>query len=292
VCTGDEPDGAHGALYTIKQQLEWATGELYSVSGSAALDSEILLAYCLQKNRSYLLTWPQKELTSEQFDCFHELIKKRLLPQPIAYLTGSREFYSMELNTTPATLVPRPETEMLVESVLDLMSDIDQPKILELGTGTGAIALAIKKYSATSEILATDISKSALKVAKSNAEKHHLRVTFVVSDWYQGIHNQLFDVIVSNPPYIAAADPYLSRGDRPAEPLSALSSGETGMEALEVIIRGAKEYLTAGGWIVLEHGYDQQQEVTDILQEYGFCEIQTLRDFNDLPRLSRARKAE
>lgn len=277
---------------TIKQQLEWATKVLYSISCSAALDSEVLLAFCLQKNRSYLLTWPEKELTAKQLECFHELVRKRLQPQPVAYLTGSREFYSMELNTTPATLVPRPETEMLVDTVLELIAEIASAKILELGTGTGAIALAIKKHAPSSDILATDISQSALQVARTNAEKHHLDISFVESNWYQAIQPHKFDVIVSNPPYIAACDPYLSQGDLPAEPLQALSSGETGLEALRVIIQGAGTYLTASGWIVLEHGYDQQQAVTELLLEYGFSDIKTHRDFNDLARLTLARNKQ
>ncbi len=283
-------DGAHDAPYTIKQQLEWATGILYSISCSAALDSEVLLAFCLQKNRSYLMTWPERELTSDQYEHFHDLIRKRLQPQPVAYLTGSREFYSMELTTTPATLVPRPETEMLVDSVLDLIAGLPAQKILELGTGTGAISLAIKKYAPESEILATDISLPALQVAQSNALKHHLDITFIESDWYQSVQRTKFNIIVSNPPYIAASDPYLSQGDLPAEPLQALSSGETGLEAINVIIQGAKEYLQNEGWILLEHGYDQQQAVTGIFLQYGFRDISTLRDFNDLARVTLARK--
>ncbi|MCK4711086.1 MAG: peptide chain release factor N(5)-glutamine methyltransferase [Gammaproteobacteria bacterium] len=274
----------------IKQQLERATKALYSISCSAALDSEVLLAFCLQKNRSYLLTWPEKELSSDQLECFHELVRKRLQPQPVAYLTGSREFYSMELNTTPATLVPRPETEMLVDKVLELIAELDSPKILELGTGTGAISLALKKHAHSCEILATDISQAALKVAQSNAQKHHLDISFVESNWYQSIPQDLFDVIVSNPPYIAASDPYLGQGDLPAEPLMALSSGETGLESLKTIIQQASAFLQPAGWIVLEHGYDQQQAVTELLLEYGFREVETLRDFNDLARLTLARR--
>ncbi len=284
--TNDLKNGAHGAPYSIKQQLEWATKTLFSISCSAGLDSEVLLAFCLQKNRTYLLTWPEKELTTEQLDCFREIIKKRLQPQPVAYLTGSREFYSMELNTTPATLVPRPETELIVDTVLDLIAHIDAPEILEMGTGTGAIALALKKYKPKSNVLATDFSQAALDVARSNAIKHELTISLLQSNWYQYVPERKFDVIVSNPPYIAADDPYLSQGDLPAEPIMALSSGETGLEALEMIIQDASSYLNKDGWIVLEHGYDQQQQVTEILEKNGFDNIKTLTDFNDLPRVS------
>ena len=284
--TTDLKNGAHSAPYSIKRQLEWATNNLFSISCSAALDSEVLLAFCLSKNRSYLLTWPEKELTAEQLDCFREIIQKRLQPQPVAYLTGSREFYSMELNTTPATLVPRPETELIVDTVLDLTADFDTAKILEMGTGTGAIALALKKYKPDANLLATDFSQQALDVALSNAKKHDLTISFLQSNWYQHVPEQQFDVIVSNPPYIAADDPYLSQGDLPAEPLMALSSGETGLEALEIIIQDARSYLNKGGWIVLEHGYNQQQQVAEILEKNGFDSIKTLTDFNGLPRVS------
>lgn len=274
------------ASHSIKRQLEWATDCLLSTSSSAALDSEVLLAFCLKKNRSYLLTWPEKELTAEQLVCFQNIIKKRQQPQPVAYLTGFREFYSMELNTTAATLVPRPETELLVDTVLDLIADVDAPQILEMGTGTGAIALALKKHKPMSELLATDISQQALDVARLNADKHGLTISLLKSNWYQQLSPQKFDVIVSNPPYIAADDPYLSQGDLPAEPLMALSSGETGLESLELIIREAGNYLNNGAWIILEHGYNQQQQVQDLLAKYAFSHIKTLKDFNDLPRVS------
>jgi len=277
---------------SIKQLLEWATQNLCAMSCSARLDSEILLAHCLHKNRSYLLTWSEQILTEGQRDCFRELISRRLQPQPVAYLIGHREFYSMELITTPATLVPRPETELLVDTVLELIDGRTSVDILELGTGTGAIALAIKKHADAAMIVASDISADALGVARVNAQKHHLDIEFIQSDWYQGVAQRYFDLIVSNPPYIAANDPYLSQGDLPAEPRQALTSGESGLEALEVIISNAGKYLKPEGWILLEHGYDQQLAVTSLLQDALFNSIKTLRDFNDLPRLTMARLAQ
>ncbi len=288
MCASNSENSMQAETSTIKQQLEWATGILFSISCSAALDSEVLLAFCLNKNRSYLLTWPDKKLTENQLDCFRDLIRKRLQPQPVAYLTGSREFYSMELKTTADTLVPRPETELIVDTVLDLIADIEIPDILEMGTGTGAIALALKKNNPASRLLASDISLQALEVARSNAQKHNLDISFLESNWFQNLENEKFDVIVSNPPYIAADDPYLGQGDLPAEPLLALSSGETGLEALEIIIKGAGRYLNKAGWIVLEHGYNQQQQVTALLEKYAFTRIKTLTDFNGLPRVSLA----
>ncbi len=276
---------------SIRQQLQWATGVLESITCSARLDSEILLAFCLQKERSYLMTWPELELTQQQLECFQGLIRKRLQPQPIAYLTGEKEFYSLTLKTTAATLVPRPETEMLVDKVLELTGNIAEPEILELGTGTGAIALSIKQHSPKSKILATDVSQAALDVAQENAAQHHLDVEFILSDWFQGVNQQRrFDVIVSNPPYIANHDPYLSQGDLPAEPQLALTSGDDGLQALTRIITSADLFLKPGGWLVLEHGYDQQQSVNNLFQNQGYAQVETLVDFNQLPRMSVAQR--
>lgn len=276
---------------SIRQQLDWASGVLNTHSCSSRLDSEILLAHCLGRDRAYLMTWPERELEPQQLDCFRDLVRKRLQPQPVAYLIGSREFYSMMLKTTPDTLVPRPETELLVEKTLELSHEMEQPKILELGTGTGAIVLAIKQHCPGCRVTATDISEQALQVARENAESFRLEVDFLLSDWYQAIPPQRYDLIVSNPPYIAAADPYLGQGDLPAEPQQALCSGESGLEALQVIIDGASDYLGKDGWIVLEHGWDQAEPVREMLQSNGFSHVQLIKDFNQLPRLTRAQLA-
>ncbi len=272
---------------TIRQQLAWATALFEAISDSARLDSEILLAHCLKRDRSYLMTWPERELDAGHIDCFHSLVQRRLEPQPVAYLVGSREFYSLQLETTPTTLVPRPETELLVEKSLQLLASKQSPSILELGTGTGAIALALKQHCADCRLTATDINAETLEVARRNATKHGLEVEFIQSDWYRSLDpDHGYDLIVSNPPYIAANDPYLSNGDLPAEPRNALCSGESGLEALEVIIRGAVDHLQPGGWLVLEHGYDQQQQVQQLLLGQGFDLVETFHDFNNLPRVS------
>ncbi len=272
---------------SIRQQLDWAAGVLDSITCSARLDSEILLAFCLQKARSYLMTWPEKELDQQQLDCFQALIRRRLQPQPIAYLIGEKEFYSLSLKTTAATLVPRPETEMLVDKVLQLTQHMAAPHVLELGTGTGAIALAIKKHNPACRMLATDVSQDALEVATENAARHQLEIEFLLSDWFDALEqSDCFDIIVSNPPYIAEQDPYLSQGDLPAEPRLALTSGEDGMQALTHIITLATGFLKPGGWLVLEHGYDQLQAVSQLLTAQGYTQVETLLDFNQLPRMS------
>ena len=278
-------------MNTIKQQLKWGSDILYNTSCSAQLDSELLLAHCLQKDRSYLFSWPEKVLTRQQQDCFHELVRRRLQPQPVAYLVGYREFYSLPLKTTPDTLVPRPETELLVDTALELLNHQPGARVLELGTGTGAIALAIKKHSPSSRVRATDCSSAALDVARTNANIFSLDIEFVHSDWYRAIEaGAQFDFIVSNPPYVAAGDPCLRQGDLRAEPIGALSSGESGLEALEVIIAGAGERLKAGGYLLLEHGFEQAQAVTGMLENMKFEAIQTKRDLNDLERMTMARK--
>ena len=276
---------------TIKQQLDRASAILYSISCNARLDSEVLLAHCLDKPRSYLMTWPERELDETQLRCFNDLLRRRLQPQPVAYLIGHREFYSMDLITTQATLVPRPETEMLVDQCLALVATIERPKVLELGTGTGALSLALKKHAPKCQIIATDVSEEALDVARSNARKYRLDTVFIHSDWYQQIPAQRFDIIVSNPPYIAANDPYLGQGDLPAEPRQALCSGDSGLEALQIIIRQAPDFLREQGWVIVEHGYDQQQAVAELFRQAGLINNQCQRDFNDLPRMSLARKA-
>ncbi len=283
-----EPAVAVGA--SIREQLQWARSVLHSISCSCQLDSEVLLAHCLDKDRSYLFTWPERELDEAQQACFHELVRRRLSPEPVAYLVGHREFYAMQLTTTPATLVPRPETELLVDTALELMRSHTAQRVLELGTGTGAISLAIKRHNPACAITASDVSAAALQVARANAEKVALEIEFIESDWYQALDPAVrFDLIVSNPPYVAALDPCLSQGDLPAEPFAALCSGSSGLEALEVIIAGAGARLIPAGWLLLEHGPSQQQQVQSMMAAQGFVEITTLPDLNGLPRMTRGR---
>lgn len=278
---------------TIRHYLDWASDKLSSMSCSARLDSEVLLAHCLKKNRSYLMTWPEQELSNEQAERYLQLIQRRLQPQPVAYLVESREFYSMELKTTPATLVPRPETELLVDTVLELIESTPATHILELGTGSGAIALALKKHARDIHVLATDNNTETLAVAKENAHKHQLDVDFLLSDWYSAITPaRRYDVIVSNPPYIAADDAYLHQGDLPAEPLQALSCGESGLEAIEIIVQQCHNHLRPKGWLALEHGFEQGAMVRALFAHAGFQSIKTLKDFNHLPRVTYAQFVE
>lgn len=272
---------------TIDNAVRWASEQISCISESARLDAELLLAHCLDKPRSFLYSWPEKVLSDECWQQYRALIARRLLPTPIAYILGSREFYSMEFTTNAAVLVPRPETELLVDQALQ-RCPIDRPgKILELGTGSGIIAITLKHQRPLARVLATDIDPDSLAVARENAARHQLEVEFIQSDWFGNIEqNAQYDLIVSNPPYIAANHPFLQQGDLPAEPDIALSPGETGMEAIEILITQAPCYLRSGGWLLLEHGYDQQEAVAALLKEQRFGHIKCKYDDNDLPRVS------
>ena len=274
----------------IDSAIEWATGCCAGVSDTPKLDAEILLAYCLGKPRSYLYSWPEQLLAPEEWHHFRALVDKRLLPTPVAYLLGEREFYSLTLKTSPATLIPRPETESLVDTALDLCPGEYATGLLELGTGNGAIAIALKIHRPKMNIVATDISADCLDIARQNAIDHSVTIDWIQSDWFAKIESsRKFDMIVSNPPYIPALHPCLEKGDLPAEPLDALSPGETGLEALQRIIADAPAYLKPGGYLLLEHGFDQQDVVASLMKANHFTDINCKLDLNRLPRVSLAR---
>ena len=273
----------------IDTAIEWASKRCSGASDTPRLDAEILLAYCLGKPRSYLYSWPEQYLDSRDWLRFQSLVDQRVLPTPVAYLLGEREFYSLTLKTSPATLIPRPETELLVESTLNICESTPATNLLELGTGTGAIAIALKVHQPGINIVATDVSGDCLEIARQNAIEHAISIEWVESDWYSQLQGHpKFDMIVSNPPYISATDSCLTKGDISAEPLSALSPGETGLEALEQIIANAPAHLKPGGYLLLEHGFDQQQQVASLMQAHGFGGITCKFDLNQLPRVSLA----
>ena len=274
---------------TIQQLIRAVTNRFNDVSDSARLDAEILLAHVLKKPRSYLFTWPEKTLEPEQQVIFERLVEQRLKPVPIAYLTGVKEFYSLLFKTDPSTLIPRPETEQLVERAIQHCQNAHITDILDLGTGTGAIPIAIKHHCPDVNILAIDCSVNALRLAQENAETHQVNIEWAQSDWFSGIdHQRCFDLIISNPPYIAGDDPWLDRGDLPAEPLSALSPGSTGLESLEIIIPQSKQFLRESGYLLLEHGHDQQPAVNNLCTDNGFSNVTCYRDAAQLPRMTEA----
>lgn len=273
----------------IGEAIRHARALFEPVSDSARLDAELLLAHCLEKPRSYLYSWPEETLSESVWQQFDQLIQQRLKPTPVAYLLGEREFYSLNFRTTPVALIPRPETEMLVDTVLQLCADMDRPRILEMGTGTGAISITLLKQRKDIELVTTDINADCLTLARENASLHKVDLYCFESDWFENLEGlPAFDLIVSNPPYIAANDPYLAHGDLPAEPALALTPGQTGLEAIEKIIQCAPGFLKEGGSLVFEHGHDQALKIESLLQQSGFESIHNLPDYNNLPRVSYA----
>jgi release factor glutamine methyltransferase len=277
----------------IDSAIGWARGRIEACSDSARLDAELLLAHCLDKPRSYLYSRPEEQLSSACWQHYQQLVERRLEPTPIAYLLGSREFYSLQFNTRSQALVPRPETELLVEQALQLVCPQQPMRVCDLGTGSGIIAITLKTERPLAQVFATDVDPACLELARENALQHRVEIDWIESDWYHNLPEALrFDLIVSNPPYIAADHPFLDQGDLPAEPRLALTPGHTGLEALQQIIDGAHRHLVDGGYLVLEHGYDQQTAVAELLAANDFGEIRCEYDLNDLPRTSIAKRVE
>lgn len=268
--------------YSIQMLLRKASSELESISDSAYLDAELLLAHCLNKSKTFLHTWPEIELNETQLAYFHTLIKKRLTDYPVAYLLGKKSFWTFELIVTPDVLIPRPETELLVEIALDKIKNTKNPKILDLGTGSGAIALALASEREDATILATDQSLKALEIAKMNARDLQLdqHVTFVQSNWFEDISEINFDLIVSNPPYIDLDDIHLQSTIK-YEPQEALVAENHGIQDIEKIIKKSHPFLKMGGWVILEHGFDQAKKVSDLLSTNHFSQIKTHNDLNN-----------
>ncbi|ASQ46706.1 peptide chain release factor N(5)-glutamine methyltransferase [Legionella clemsonensis] len=275
-------------MMEIKQALEEAFRQLAQCSDSARLDAEILLAHLLMKNRSYLYAHPEATLTQVQWQTFQRLISKRLEGTPVAYLTGTREFWSLSLKVCEDTLIPRPETELLVELTLILLANKKEAQILDLGTGSGAIALACASEKPQWAITACDCSLGALQTAEENAARLGLsNVYFYHSDWFENISTDtLFDAIIANPPYVAVNDPHLKEGDVRFEPQLALVSGEHGLNALNHIIKHSLARLKPGGLLLLEHGFDQKSAVTSMLKDYGYTEIQCWQDWQGNDRIT------
>lgn len=270
------------ALNLAIHQLEQYNNE------SARVDSELLLAHALTKTRTYLYAHPETLLTKSQLHVFQQLVARRSLGTPVAYLIGTREFWSLPLKVNEETLIPRPETELLVELTLTLMRHQPHARILDLGTGSGAIALALAKERNDWRIWACDCSEGALQTAKENAAHLGLlNICFWYSDWFSEIDiEQTFHAIVSNPPYIAANDPHLNEGDLRFEPSLALISGTTGLSAIEHIIKHSIARLEPKGLLLLEHGFDQKLAVASMLNDYGYEEIQCWQDLNGIDRVS------
>lgn len=272
---------------SIEALLALGQEKLQANSDSALLDAQILLAFVLDKPRSYLFTWPEKKLNDEQVEQFIDLLARRHCGEPIAYIIGEKEFWSLPLKVSKATLIPRPDTETLVELVLEHISG-DDITCLDLGTGTGAIALALASEKSSWQIEAIDFNADAVALAQQNADNLQLaQVNIYQSDWFTKIKTgKKFDVIVSNPPYIDSNDENLKQGDVRFEPTSALVANEQGLADIKFIAKMSREFLSSHGRLYFEHGFEQGEAVRNILTTLGFEKAQTAQDLNGQDRIT------
>jgi release factor glutamine methyltransferase len=272
---------------SIQDALEQAAQLLSANSDSAALDAEVLLCSILQKGRSYLRTWPDKALDDQCTELFWAAVTKRQQGLPVAYITGHREFWSRDFQVTPDVLIPRPDTELLIECALKLIP-VNQPcKIIDLGTGSGIIAVTLAAERPLAEVIATDISNAALAVAWDNANQHDVdHIQFYLSDWFSQVPDGLFDLVISNPPYIAEGDPHLLDGDLRFEPQTALVAPDNGLKDIQTLVDQARSRLQPGGHLLIEHGYNQQQAVQNIFKNFHYGNVQTYIDLAGQPRVT------
>jgi len=253
------------------------------------LDAEVLLCHVLRKDRVYLHSHREHELTDAERTRYDTLLQRRAAGEPVAYLVGEKEFWSLRLQVRPDTLIPRPETELLVSEALHLVAPEATGKVADLGTGSGAVALALASERPGLQIVATDIADEALEVARHNAQHHEIsNVEFRQGHWIEALKNDQFVLILSNPPYIPTGDPHLQQGDVASEPRHALAAGEDGLDAIRFISAGARDHLVPQGWLLLEHGFDQGDELRKLLTGLGYSQITLHRDLAGLPRVTMA----
>ncbi len=276
----------------IVEFLTDATDRLAAVSDSPRLDAEILLGHALSWPRTRVYTHAEDSLPTPAVTAFQTLLQRRLDGEPVAYIIGEREFWSLPVEVGPDTLIPRPETELLVERALVRIQPGRRAEILDLGTGSGAVALALASERPDISILATDIETAALAVARRNAKRLNLdNIAFAAGDWFDAAPNRSFDVVVTNPPYVRDDDPHLDRNDVRHEPRIALTAGLSGFDAIHRIVADAAGYLVAHGWVLLEHGFDQAHQVGEILSQSGFTDVCSYPDAAGHLRVTEGRHA-
>lgn len=272
---------------TISEILTDAKTQLASVSDTAALDAELLLLHILDKSKTFLFTWPDHQVTEAQLSAFNALLARRTQGEPVAHILGHREFWSLSLAVNPSTLIPRPDTERLVELGLDFAVTLASGKGLDLGTGTGAIALAMASELPKWQWIGIDKQAEAVELAKTNQVRNHIEnCQFLQSDWFANISEQKFNLILSNPPYIDKNDIHLSRGDVRFEPHSALVAEGQGLADIELICDKSRNYIETGGALMLEHGYQQGIAVREILTRFGYHNVATFQDLGGNDRVS------
>ena len=272
----------------IRQLLAAAARVLPGVEGRH--EAELLLLHVLGRERGWLFAHATDLLDPATAEAFAALLQRRIAGEPVAYLLGRRGFWTLDLAVSPATLIPRPETERLVELALERLPEGVPLRIADLGTGSGAIALALASERPLAQIVATDMSGDAIAVAAGNARQHGLaNVAFRQGSWHAPLAGERFDLIASNPPYIASDDPHLAQGDLRFEPATALASGHDGLDDIRLIIAGAPAHLQPGGWLLMEHGWDQGEAIRALLEGAGFVEVETALDLEQRDRVSMGR---
>lgn len=279
---------------TVSDALHTATTLLSRVSPSARLDAELLLEHVTGLSRTSFRAAPERGLPAHAGWSFQQLVKRRMKGEPIAYIRGQQEFWSLLFEVTPAVLIPRPETELVVERALEYLEKNTPARIADLGTGSGAIALAIASERPAAQVVASDVSKDALEIAVRNAARLQIaNVTYVQGSWFTPLagerSGEIFDVIVSNPPYIAADDPDLAPEVRRHEPGMALICGPTGLEALDHLVVTSPRHLARGGWLILEHGWKQADAVRNLLVRTGFTHVRSHADLAGHERVTEGR---
>ncbi|MBD3768036.1 MAG: peptide chain release factor N(5)-glutamine methyltransferase [Gammaproteobacteria bacterium] len=269
----------------ITQTLAWLCHQL--PPEEASREAELMLCRATGLTRTQLRTYPEKDVSDAQQAELIAWVQRRLQGEPLTYILGDTEFYGLTLSVTPDTLIPRQDTELLVDAALELIPERAPWTVLDMGTGTGAIAIAIAHHRPIAQVTALDASKAALAVAQDNACALRLpNIRFIHSDWFSVLGQQRFDVIISNPPYIAQNDPHLQATSLPYEPISALTSGVDGLDDIRLLVQQAPNHLNADGWLLLEHGYDQGAAVRHLMQSAGFSAIATHRDYGNNDRIT------
>lgn len=269
---------------SVAQALAWARQQLKSMD-EAVIDADILLSHVMDKSRTWLKTWPEHILSKQQFSHYQESIERRKQGEPTAYIIGEKDFWSLTLKVTQDTLIPRPETELLVELALERIPETSDFKVADLGTGSGAIALAIAKERPQATVWALDMSEGALAVAQENAEHNKVdNVYFECGNWLDGWQHGQLDLIVSNPPYVAPNDPHLT--DLVYEPVTALVAEDNGLSDIYTITQQAIQYLKPNGFLLFEHGYDQGSAVREVLRKAGFSKVETVKDYAGQDRVT------
>ena len=274
---------------TLVEWRHWLREQL-TASESPAIDADVLLCHVLAKPRSFILAWPEYQLTESELAHLRLLVGRRQAGEPVAHLTGVREFWSLSIKVSPDTLIPRPDTEIIIEAALARLPQ--RPAVVaDLGTGTGAIALALKSERPQDSLYAVEFNANAAALAQLNSERLSLPITVLQGSWFEPLAGLKFDMLLSNPPYIDGLDPHLQQGDVRFEPTTALVAADAGMADLQHIIRHAPEYLNDNGWLLLEHGWQQGALVRDYFSQTGFQAVATLRDYGDNERITLAQWA-